>query len=198
MRVKTVVVRIGFSHLDGQVIGVCVVFVYVDQTLHFGRRRTEQPVGCVAIVALVTGDIAVLIVDRRQTLTFQVRHVIHVGLHRFVARGAELNCFGSLEDEDGAERNGEHRHNSDPGDQQPQRDRTGNPPAVAHKTVDDQAGANNQESRENSRSVVLDWIVLERVDGPFRVAAQGNAQKAQKQVETRQLHAIPRPLHAIQ
>ena len=31
MAFKTVVIRIGFSHLDGQVIGVCVVFVYVDR-----------------------------------------------------------------------------------------------------------------------------------------------------------------------
>ncbi len=102
-----------------------------------------------------------------------------------MARGAELDSLGSLEDEDGAERNGDNRKNSYSGYQQPQGDRTGDPPAVPHKAVDDDAGAKNEEHGKNLRSVVLDWIVLERDGGAFPISAQGDTQKAQQEAEIR-------------
>ena len=183
MTLETVVVWIRVAHLDRQMIGVCVVFLHIDQTFHFGRRGTEQSVGCVAIVALVTGYVAIFVVDCGQTFTLRVRHVIDVWLHRFVARGAELDSFGSLEDENSAERNGDDRKNSYSGYQQPQGDRTGNLPAIPHKAVDDDAGAKNEEHGKNLRSVVLDWIVLERDGGAFPISARGDTQKAQQQTE---------------
>ncbi len=100
MALQTIGVDIGCMHSYREVIGASVVLEKVFHSLALGLDVTEEAVGSMAGVALVVRAPAVAIVQRRQSLTAGILHVLDEMPHGEVTGLAKLHFLRVLQAND--------------------------------------------------------------------------------------------------
>ena len=97
MTFQTKCVGVSTAYRDRRAECTRIVFVKLDNA--FGLRvHGTQNSGCgMAGVALVVQNVAVLIVHGCQALATRIFHIVHVGLHRYMAGGTKLHGLGVID-----------------------------------------------------------------------------------------------------
>src|SRR6266436_5655015 len=130
-----VIVRL--AHLDRQFVRAGTCLPDMTQSSLFGLYRSQDTVVGMAAVAVLTLDVPILIVYRRERLAARILQVVNEGLHD-MTRHAEFHVLGLFESNGGAQEHHGGRQEADAYEKQPFRTGFLQASATESQSIDNQ------------------------------------------------------------